>query len=167
MAGSFLSKHNLLHMVCQHHWYFDKNFSLYYHHLVTDRTVADADLHYAEDLTGNKLLLKQVRKAEMEISITLDSHHKMVSQVAIHAPAEAYFLLACDYYHLSYKQTDIMRTARTCRKRKELAAATFCSPHTVRNHLDEIYTKLDVHSLAEALQKLQDLAKRMEGNTSE
>ena len=57
---------------------------------------------------------------------------------------------------LSPREVEIARAFSTGAAYGEIARALRIAPATVRNHLSNIYTKLDVHSKAELVNALRD-----------
>jgi DNA-binding NarL/FixJ family response regulator len=58
-------------------------------------------------------------------------------------------------FNLSNRQLQILEQLSKGLNYNEIAANLFISPSTVRKHIENIYTKLEVHSKVEAIQKAQ------------
>jgi LuxR family maltose regulon positive regulatory protein len=58
---------------------------------------------------------------------------------------------------LSEREMDVLRLLDSSLSTTEMADALFVSVHTVRSHLKNIYSKLDVHSRYEAVAKAKDI----------
>jgi LuxR family maltose regulon positive regulatory protein len=58
---------------------------------------------------------------------------------------------------LSEREMDVLRLLDSSLSTNEIADALFVSVHTVRSHLKNIYSKLDVHSRYEAVAKAKDI----------
>ena len=55
---------------------------------------------------------------------------------------------------LSPRELEILAYLRAGRSTKDIAAVLWVSPSTVRKHLENVYTKLDVHGRTEALARV-------------
>ena len=58
---------------------------------------------------------------------------------------------------LSEAELRVVRYLPSNLKAPEIAAELFVSPNTVRTHLRHIYSKLDAHSRAEAVERAREL----------
>ena len=58
---------------------------------------------------------------------------------------------------LSEAELRVIRYLPSNLKAPEIAAELFVSPNTVRTHLRHIYSKLDVHSRGEAVERAREL----------
>jgi LuxR family maltose regulon positive regulatory protein len=58
---------------------------------------------------------------------------------------------------LSEREMDVLRLLDSSLSTNEIADALFVSVHTVRSHLKNIYSKLNVHSRYEAVAKAKDI----------
>lgn len=58
-------------------------------------------------------------------------------------------------YELTVRETEILQYLVKGYRYKEIADVVFLSTDTVRKHIHNIYTKLEVHSRAEAINKLR------------
>jgi LuxR family maltose regulon positive regulatory protein len=64
---------------------------------------------------------------------------------------------------LSWREWQVVGLVEEGKSNAEIAAALFISPGTVRTHLQNIYSKLGVHSLTAALARVRNL-RRAETN---
>jgi len=58
---------------------------------------------------------------------------------------------------LSERETDVLQLLAKGLPRKEIASTLFLSPHTVKSHIRNIYSKLDVHNQMQAVAKARGL----------
>lgn len=55
------------------------------------------------------------------------------------------------------RETELLQWIASGKSQKEIAAGLFLSRHTVRNHLNRLYAKLDVHKATEAIERAKVL----------
>jgi len=58
---------------------------------------------------------------------------------------------------LSEREMEVLRLLKTGMTSKEIADSLIIATSTTRSHLKSIYSKLDVHSRLEAIQRAEDL----------
>ena len=62
-------------------------------------------------------------------------------------------LASCEFAELSAREIEVIERLVDGKRVRQLATELFISPHTVRNHLKNIFGKLNVHSQAELIEK--------------
>lgn len=60
-------------------------------------------------------------------------------------------------HNLSRREMEILQKLAEGKSKNEIARELFISPHTVKTHVTNLYTKLDVSNKAQAIRKALDL----------
>ena len=105
-------------------------------------------------------LVKGSAKADITHAIDVARRGGMVFGPAIADQMQRFFQNAADkprpFPELTDRETEILKLIAAGDNNSEIAALLYVSNKTVRNHISNIFTKLQVHNRAEARQRARD-----------
>lgn len=104
-------------------------------------------------------LVGEVQSVMQRIAVELD--HLGISKVSVSDLTDSSWTSPCaDLDTLSPREAEIVHLLREGHRVSTIARSLFISQHTVRNHLQSAYRKLDVNSQTELIEKLRGSPRR-------
>ncbi len=105
-------------------------------------------------------LVKGSAKADITHAIDVARHGGMVFGPAVADQMQRFFQNAADkpspFPELTDRELEVLKLIAAGDNNSEIAARLYVSNKTVRNHISNIFTKLQVHSRTEARQRARD-----------
>jgi DNA-binding CsgD family transcriptional regulator len=121
--------------------------------LLTPASAGRVSGHLLDLLQESDRLMREVQGVLQRIHLELG--RSGISLPTWHASARPRALPELD--SLSRRETEIVQLFMDGNRVSNIASTLFISQHTVRNHLQSVFRKLEVSSQAELIEKLKDL----------